>query len=129
YADQAFLLFDIKSNYGYVYDLQRVDRVTFSGASAAAGVADSTSGAAAASGAGEGIEAGATSGEGAIYPAGATSPAGPASEMSAAPLLTESEAEEKFQQLWKQYFKSTNIVERKNDKLHLQHVPKRYWNL
>lgn len=32
-----------------------------------------------------------------------------------------------YQQLWKRYFKSTNIVERKNLKLHLQHVPKRYW--
>ena len=32
-----------------------------------------------------------------------------------------------FQQLWQRYFKSTNIVERKNMKLHLQHVPKRYW--
>ncbi|HEY0298288.1 MAG TPA: TIGR03915 family putative DNA repair protein [Arachidicoccus sp.] len=29
--------------------------------------------------------------------------------------------------LWKDYFKSTNIVERKNMKLHLQHIPKRYW--
>lgn len=35
--------------------------------------------------------------------------------------------EEKFQQLWKSYFKSTNIVARKNLKLHLRHVPKRYW--
>lgn len=32
-----------------------------------------------------------------------------------------------YQQLWKDYFKSTNIVERKNTKLHIQHVPKRYW--
>ncbi|MBD2752887.1 TIGR03915 family putative DNA repair protein [Spirosoma validum] len=29
--------------------------------------------------------------------------------------------------LWKDYFQSTNITERKNKKLHLQHVPKRYW--
>lgn len=29
--------------------------------------------------------------------------------------------------LWKNYFKSTNIVARKNTKLHTQHVPKRYW--
>ncbi|PZP48868.1 MAG: DNA metabolism protein [Pseudopedobacter saltans] len=35
--------------------------------------------------------------------------------------------EEKYQQLWKAYFKSTNIVARKNIKLHLRHVPKRYW--
>lgn len=32
-----------------------------------------------------------------------------------------------FEQLWKQYFKSTNIEERRNMKLHMQHVPKRYW--
>ena len=32
-----------------------------------------------------------------------------------------------FQHLWKTYFKSTNIQERKNIKLHLRHVPKRYW--
>lgn len=29
--------------------------------------------------------------------------------------------------LWKDYFKSTNIAARKNTKLHIQHVPKRYW--
>ncbi|WBL23056.1 TIGR03915 family putative DNA repair protein [Zunongwangia sp. HRR-M8] len=32
-----------------------------------------------------------------------------------------------FQKLWKSYFTSTNIKSRKNSKLHLQHVPKRYW--
>lgn len=32
-----------------------------------------------------------------------------------------------YQRLWQQYFKSTNIEARKNTKLHLQHVPKRYW--
>lgn len=35
--------------------------------------------------------------------------------------------EMEFQELWKQYFKSTNIKYRKNLKLHTQHVPKRYW--
>lgn len=29
--------------------------------------------------------------------------------------------------LWKDYFNSTNIKERRNMKLHIQHVPKRYW--
>lgn len=29
--------------------------------------------------------------------------------------------------LWKDYFKSTNIKARKNTKLHVRHVPKRYW--
>ena len=38
-----------------------------------------------------------------------------------------STSEMEFQELWKQYFKSTNIKSRKNMKLHQQHVPKRYW--
>ena len=37
------------------------------------------------------------------------------------------EAEVKYQNLWIEYFDHTNIKERKNTKLHLQHVPKRYW--
>ncbi len=37
------------------------------------------------------------------------------------------ERDELFQRLWQLYFKSTNITARKNLKLHLQHVPKRYW--
>lgn len=32
-----------------------------------------------------------------------------------------------YQELWKDYFTSVNIPERRNMKLHLQHVPKRYW--
>lgn len=32
-----------------------------------------------------------------------------------------------YQVLWKDYFKSVNISSRKNSKLHLRHVPKRYW--
>jgi len=32
-----------------------------------------------------------------------------------------------YQVLWKEYFKSVNIASRKNNKLHLRHVPKRYW--
>lgn len=32
-----------------------------------------------------------------------------------------------FQELWQNYFKSTNIESRKNRVLHVQHVPKRYW--
>lgn len=37
------------------------------------------------------------------------------------------EQEELYQQLWQQYFSSVNIAARKNMKLHLQHIPKRYW--
>lgn len=32
-----------------------------------------------------------------------------------------------YQQLWQQYFKSVNIAARKNTKLHIQHMPRRYW--
>jgi len=35
--------------------------------------------------------------------------------------------EQNYQTLWQRYFTKTNIVERKNLKLHVQHVPKRYW--
>lgn len=37
------------------------------------------------------------------------------------------EEEIQYQKLWQRYFTKTNIVERKNLKLHIQHVPKRYW--
>lgn len=37
------------------------------------------------------------------------------------------EKEELYQRLWQQYFSSVNIVARKNIKLHIQHMPKRYW--
>lgn len=36
-------------------------------------------------------------------------------------------SEPDYQILWKSYFDSVNIPERKNVKLHLQHVPRRYW--
>lgn len=35
--------------------------------------------------------------------------------------------EEFFQNLWLQYFTSVNIESRKNTRLHLKHMPKRYW--
>lgn len=35
--------------------------------------------------------------------------------------------EKNYQTLWQRYFFKTNIVERKNLRLHVQHVPKRYW--
>lgn len=37
------------------------------------------------------------------------------------------EQENLYANLWKDYFNSTNIVARKNTKLHTQQVPKRYW--
>jgi len=35
--------------------------------------------------------------------------------------------EEFFQNLWRNYFSSVNIESRKNTKLHIKHMPKRYW--
>lgn len=32
-----------------------------------------------------------------------------------------------YQELWKQYYKSVNIAARKNTKLHIQQMPRRYW--
>lgn len=38
-----------------------------------------------------------------------------------------SATETDYQDLWNVYFKSVDIPERRNMKLHLQHVPRRYW--
>lgn len=40
---------------------------------------------------------------------------------------TYDQSEDAFQALWQQYFKSVNIAARKNSKLHVQHMPRRYW--
>ena len=40
---------------------------------------------------------------------------------------TQAPHEDGFQQLWGTYWHSVNIEARKNPKLHLQHVPRRYW--
>jgi probable DNA metabolism protein len=37
------------------------------------------------------------------------------------------EKEDLYQQLWVSYFQSVNIQERNNTKLHLRHMPRRYW--
>ncbi len=37
------------------------------------------------------------------------------------------DSEAGYQQLWKDYFRHTGIPERKNPKLHLRHIPLRYW--
>ncbi|NHA03026.1 DNA metabolism protein [Mucilaginibacter sp. HC2] len=38
-----------------------------------------------------------------------------------------SDDESIYQHLWKNYFASVNIISRKNTRLHLRHVPRRYW--
>ena len=83
YADQKWLIYDTKRNYGIYSDLQQVIQVVIS-----------------------------------EY------------NNSYSPSVLEikmDETEAEYQELWKSYFKSTNIKSRKNTKLHLQHVPKRYW--
>lgn len=37
------------------------------------------------------------------------------------------EKEKIYQHLWQAYYKNANIPARKNTKLHLQHMPRRYW--
>ncbi|MFC7356506.1 TIGR03915 family putative DNA repair protein [Jejudonia soesokkakensis] len=83
YADQRWLIYDLKRTYGIYYDLKKVTTVTLD----------------------------------------LTSDVNTASASSV--YFTEHELQ--YQTLWKNYFKSTNIESRKNMKLHVQHVPKRYW--
>jgi probable DNA metabolism protein len=42
-------------------------------------------------------------------------------------ISTYTEDEGLYQNLWKNYFNSVNIPARKNTKLHMRHIPKRYW--
>jgi len=48
-------------------------------------------------------------------------------EVKADESVAYTEDEEIYQELWKRYFSSVNIAARKNTKLHLQHMPRRYW--
>lgn len=83
YADQKWMIYDLKRNYGIFYNLEKLETIQLSFNNSF----DPTK--------------------------------------TNASYFTDSELE--FQQLWKDYFKSTNIKSRKNMKLHIQHVPKRYW--
>lgn len=83
YADQKWIIYDIKRAYGIYYDL---NEATFIKMDFASSKQD-----------GESI------------------------------ISSYSEDETLYQALWKDYFKHVNIPARKNTKLHLQHVPKRYW--
>jgi probable DNA metabolism protein len=83
YADQHWLIYDVKRKYGLLYDKQMVSEVKLS-------PEDKQS-------------------------------------LSMDAVITLDETDEHFQQLWKRYYQSTNIEARRNIKLHLQHVPKRYW--
>lgn len=83
YADQQWIIYDLKRKYGLHYNLNTVEEITISFS--------------------KGINK-----------------ANPSS-------ILMDEKEELYAALWKDYFKSANIVARKNTKLHVQHVPKRYW--
>lgn len=83
YADQKWIIYDLKRHYGLFYDLQKVEEI-YMEASEQKNLTKPS--------------AEVVSGEESLYAL-----------------------------LWKDYFKSTNIVARKNTKLHIKHVPKRYW--
>lgn len=81
YADQQWLIYDLKRKYGLFYNLNSVEEVTINFSH----------------------------------------------DTKQQPASVMDEKESLYAVLWKDYFKSANIVARKNTKLHLQHVPKRYW--
>ncbi|MVN22480.1 TIGR03915 family putative DNA repair protein [Mucilaginibacter arboris] len=83
YADQRWIIYDIKRAYGIYYDLNEAEFIQMDFAS------------------------------GKPY--------------NKTIFSSYSEDETLYQALWKDYFKHVNIPARKNTKLHLQHVPKRYW--
>ena len=85
YADQQWIIYDVRRKYGLFYDLKSVEEITYEFVSEI----DTRS-------------------------------------VQLPKNLTD-DKEELAAILWKDYFKSTNIPARKNMKLHLQHVPKRYW--
>lgn len=82
YADQKWLIYDTRRNYGIYYNLHDTEFITleFSEVKNATNV-----------------------------------------------ISAFSEDEGIYQHLWKNYFNSVNIASRKNTKLHLRHIPKRYW--
>ena len=83
YADQKWIIYDLKRQYGLYYNLEKVELMELS------------------------------------------LPEHYDPTKTTLDYFTTSEIE--FQTLWQDYFESTNIPSRKNMKLHVQHVPKRYW--
>ncbi len=81
YADQRWIIYDVKRDYGFFYDLEKVEWITWVNKKA----------------------------------------------ISTNAKLVFSERERWFEELWKTYFRKTNINSRKNSKLHIKHIPKRYW--
>ncbi len=83
YADQKWIIYDLKRNFGIAFDLHNVQYITLD--------------------------------------------LDPSIGISGAPEAFFHTSEIAFQDLWSQYFTSTNIKSRANQKLHVQHLPKRYW--
>tara|TARA_R110000772_G_scaffold100816_1_gene201171 strand:+ start:335 stop:1102 length:768 start_codon:yes stop_codon:yes gene_type:complete len=83
YADQKWLIFDLKRSFGIYYDLEQVHTVSLK------------------------------------------LPPYINSKTTAVAYFTSEEIQ--FQKLWGNYFNNSNIVSRKNTKLHIKHIPKRYW--
>jgi probable DNA metabolism protein len=81
YADQRWIIYDLKRKYGVYYDLHDTQYISFNFAD--------------------------------VKPDNVVS--------------AYNQDEELYQSLWQNYFKSVNIPARKNTKLHLMHVPRRYW--
>jgi probable DNA metabolism protein len=84
FADQRWVIYDLKRDYGIAYDLKETQKVVFT-------------------------DKGFNQHNGDI------------------PSDLLQEKEEYYQTMWGDYFNSINIKERKNLKLHRQHMPKRYW--
>jgi len=82
YADQKWIIYDIKRNFGLYYDLHDTQYIVLDFSTVNK----------------------------------------PGDVMNA---YTEDESI--YQHLWQNYFKSVNIPARKNTKLHVRHIPKRYW--
>lgn len=83
FADQKWIIYDLKRKYGFFYDLEKVDIIELE------------------------------------------LPENFDPTITNRDFFLDEELE--FQSLWQDYFSSTNIPSRKNLKLHIQHVPKRYW--
>lgn len=80
YADQRWLIYDMKRRYGIFYNLHDVEFISLE-----------------------------------------------FSEDMGGDMVLFWEDETIYQHLWKNYFNSANIPSRKNTRLHLRHIPKRYW--
>lgn len=83
YADQKWIIYDLKRKYGIYYDLENIEMVTLEISSII--------------------------------------------NQKSQELQYFTMEEIQFQELWGNYFKSSNIASRKNMRLHIKHIPKRYW--